>query len=90
MIRAHLVSTLTVLTALAVSGCAAEVTEAQDEPASSEPTPAPDTPYEIPRLELRTPPAAANPSVAPSLHLEKIYEFGPFPQPWTLQAEEQE
>ncbi len=89
MIRAHLVSTLTVLTALLVSGCAAEVTDAQDEPASSEPTPAPDTRYEPPRLEFRTPAAAAPPPVAPpSLHLEKVYEFGPFPQPWALQSEE--
>lgn len=88
MIRAHLVSTLTVLAALLVSGCAAEVTEAQDEPASSEPTPALNPGYEPPDLELQTPAGAAIPSVAPSPHLDKLYEFGPFPQPWALQSEE--
>ena len=88
MIRAHLVSTLAVLTALVVSGCAAEVTEAQDEPASSEPTPVPITPYDPPRLELQAPAAVPTPPVAPSLHIEKVYELGPFPQPWSLQSEE--
>jgi hypothetical protein len=87
MIRTNPLSTIALLAALAVSGCAADATEPETESVSSGLTTsnldADDEEWLTLELKADVRPAWTR---SESLVLDRRLEFGPFPQPWIAKS----